>query len=1386
MRLGTVMRGYLVYILLAVTAIRGYSQHQEVRFYDQSSGLSQHSVSAIATDKQGFLWIGTRHGINRYDGRQFKSYDQSVGSNAAITNSIIQDILVDRSGNIWIGTSGGGLNFYDYHTDRFKQYKAASSLDSLSDNFVLCVFEDSKGNIWAGTETGGLNMLDVNTGIFHCYRSNDADPFSISGNNVTAITEDSKGNIWVGTWGNGMNLFDRNTKRFIKFTTQKTSNNDVVRSIHQSKSGDMYVGTHSGLKKLHYKNNSYSFSEFINGNIKIDPSLSDVRILSMAEDQQGNLWVGTENEGLFYLNVKNGLAKQYLRDPKLSFGLPSNSIWSIVVDDFGTVWLGSYDKGLFKIDPYEEKFTNLYQHNPYTNSLSHNVVSSFAEDKAGNFWVGTDGGGLNYFNPKTNTFQHFKHDPNDPASLGDNAIVSLALDNADNLWIGTWEGGVSILEKGKNKFKRITANPDDPQSLSGKDVHKVYKDSKGRMWIGAFRGGLDMYDPTTNSFYHYLASNKSNESSENKIRTIREDFQGRIWVGTEGGGLKLITLNQDNSINKIQQYVNIQGDTTSLSSNLITHIFEDKNRTIWIGTEGGGLNKYNFTNDNFDIINKKDGLPSDVIYGIEEDYSGSLWISTNQGLVQYELERGAIHVYDESDGLQSVEFYKASSYRARDGRMLFGGIKGFNIFNPGNVKRNPNAPNVYVTEITLSGEPLIPGDESPLKKNIIETEKIYFDYDQNDFSLAFSSLNYSQSEKNKFEYKLENYDDHWQAANELNNAAYTNIPPGYYIFKVRGSNNDKIWNPIPRQLVIVINKPWYLSYWAYGVYAVIVIIVLAWSRDNIIKRERLKSELQYEHLELTKTQELSKLKSRFFANISHEFRTPLTLIVGPLISLYQNLESKAEKNQARMMIRNAEQLLGLINQVQDLSKLESGSMKLIATKNDIVKFLRSVTYPFTSFADKKYITYRTEFPKKEIDVYFEREKLEKVFNNLLINAFKFTPEFGTITIGMKERTGEVDIYVEDSGPGIPPTEIDQIFNRFFQGNTSKTGTGIGLSLAKELVELHKGTITVKSELAKRTTFTITLKVGTNHLLPSEIGEEVPSHGKIESELSKTFLLGDNDSESDDEDEPQGDHSIPLLLLVDDNPEMLAFVKDTLKSSYNITTASNGMEAIKIARTQIPDLIVTDVMMPEMDGYQLCEALKKDQKTSHIPVIMLTAKASPNSELRGFKMGAIHYITKPFNPSLLEIRIKNIFQSQIQLKERILNNETLNLDPKHVVISSADEDFLKNTVACIEQHIADSNFQVDDLCRELGLGRMQLYRKLKGLIGLSANEFIRSIKLKRAAQLIQQQKLTIAEVTYMVGFNDLHYFRQCFKKQFGVNPSEYVVNDEKMESDQKNV
>ena len=1363
-------------IIFLFLSLYSSGQENDIRFYPVSKGLSQHSITALLQDSKGFLWIGTRHGLNRYDGLDYLTYEHINGDTTLISNSTIQCLTEDKHGNIWIGTYGGGLNYYNYDEDRFYVYRnIKNNPNSLSDNFITAVFEDFNGNLWVGTEKGGLNLLNKEDGTFTRFISNEADPFSISSNNITSINQDRNGNLWVATYGGGINMFDQNKKSFIVFKagSPESITSNVVRYIYKTSQGHLLIGTHQGLKRLVYKDGRYSFKEVL-VNHPLSGALDKVRVLTICEDQESRIWIGTENEGLFMVNLNSGTAWHFFHTPEKSYGVNSNSIWSLSTGRYGTVWIGTYNQGLYKMDPYEEKFDGLYQSGIPTSTLSHNVISSFAEDSAGNLWVGTDGGGLNYFNRKTGKFKRYKQKPGDSTSLSNDAVVSILIDKQNNLWVGTWEAGISILPEGKTSFRHLIHNPKDENSLSGNDIYKLFQDSKGRIWIAAFRDGLDIYDPEKQKFYH-INEETTPGISGNKVRSILEDYEGNIWVGTEGAGLNRIRVDDDIRIIEKHFYYHGNANQSGLSNNTITSLFEDSDSVLWVGTEGGGIYHYDRGNDRFLPIAGNKRLQNNVIYGILEDNGKNIWISTNNGLASYSKHSGEIKIYNESDGLQSSEFYKAACLKTSDGYLLFGGIKGFNMFNPDNVKRNPNAPPVYITKFLLSDEVVKTAPNTLLTQNIVNTKKIQLDYDQNDFSFEFAALNFSQSSKNEYSYKLENYDDDWQKAGTRKEAYYTNVPPGTYTFRVRGSNNDGIWSEQEASIVLDISKPWYSTYWAYSVYALIILAMLLWARRSIIYKERLQAQLQLEHLELTKMQELDQLKSRFFANISHEFRTPLTLIISPLKSLYLDETKNEYKKQMRMMIRNAERLLRLINQILDLSKLESGSVKLKASEQDLVKFIKPIAFSFSTYADKQFITYKTNLPKQPIYLYFEQDKLEKVFSNLLANAIKYTPEFGEVSLTVQKKDEYAEIIIADSGIGIPQDQVSYIFNRFYraQHKVSQKGTGIGLALTRELVELHKGKIEVSSIEGRGTTFRVLLPLGHKHLEPAEISEDRIIHQANTDNYEHEDLLTEQNPVSKSSENLKTENNLPLVLIAEDNADMLAFISSYLESEYRILECSNGKEALDLALEQIPDIIISDIMMPEMDGYQLCQLLKNDEKTSHIPVILLTAKASDESVEQGFELGANYYVTKPFNPKLLALRIKNILKSRKMFKEQVLNNKTINLEPKHVVISSADENFIKKAVGFVEDNMDNSELQVEDLCTYLGMSKIQLYRKLKGLIGQSANEFIRTIRLKRAAQLLKQQNLTIAEVTYQVGFNDLQYFRQCFKKQYGVNPSEFA-------------
>lgn len=1364
-------------IALILLALNAGGQNKDINFYPVSKGLSQHSITSVLQDSKGFLWIGTRHGLNRYDGISYLTYEHVNGDSSTISNSTVQCLTEDKKGNIWIGTYGGGLNYYNYSEDKFEIYKNDKANPySLSDDFVTAVWEDYDGNIWVGTEKGGLNLLNKENGTFSRYISNDADPFSITSNNVTSINEDRNGNLWVGTYGGGINLFDRNKMSFIPFKkgTAEGLESNVIRTIYRTSNGALLVGTHQGVKKLVYNDGRYIFTNILT-NHPLTEALSKVRVLSLSEDQEQRLWIGTENEGLFMVDPMRGTGRHFLHTPDSDYGVNSNSIWSLFTGKYGTVWIGTYNQGLFKIDPYEEKFGGLFQSGIPAHTLSHNVISSFAEDNQGNLWVATDGGGLNYFNRKTGRFTRYKSIPQDSTSLSSDAVVSILIDNDNNLWAGTWEGGISILPEGAEAFQHLIHDPLNKNTPSGNDIYKLYQDSKGNIWIGAFRDGLDVYNSQKKQIHHINGEN-SNGIIGKKIRAILEDHQGYMWIGTEGAGLNRIRINDNMAVIENTWYSSNHYQKTGLYNNTITYLFEDSDSILWVGTEGGGVYYYDRTKDHFLPIDDDQRLRNNVIYGMLEDNRKVLWISTNNGLAAYDKKNRTTKIYNASDGLQSSEFFKSACLKTTDGYLLFGGINGFNMFNPERVKKNPNPPPVYITSFLLSNEVVRSGPGSLLQKNILDTKKIQLKYNQNDFSFEFAALNFSQSNRNEYTYKLENYDDEWQKAGSRSEAYYTNVPPGRYVFRVKGSNNDGIWNEQDASILIDISKPWYSTYWAYGGYSLIILSILFWSMRTIIYKERLQAQLQLEHMELTKMQELDQLKSRFFANISHEFRTPLTLIISPLKTLYLDETKNDYKKQIKMMIRNAERLLGLINQILDLAKLESGSMKLKASRQDLVKFLKPHVFSFSSYADRQFITYKTNLPKEPVYVYFEQDKLEKVFTNLLSNAIKYTPEFGEVSVTMEQKGDTVEIVIADSGIGIPEDQISYIFNRFYRAHSQSgsKGTGIGLALTKELVELHKGKIEVSSVEGKGTKFTVRFPLGSHHLDKSEISEDRIVHQAHTDNYPHKELMQDNISEiNSNQENDKTENNLPLVLIAEDNEDMLSFISSYLQINYRTLECRNGKEALELSLEQIPDIIISDIMMPEIDGYELCTLLKNDEKTSHIPVILLTAKASNESIEQGFELGANYYVTKPFNPKLLELRIKNILKSRKMFKEQVLNNKTINLEPKHVIISSADENFIKKAVEFVEKNMDNSELQVEDLCKHLGMSKIQLYRKMKGLIDQSANEFIRTIRLKRAAQLLKQHHLTIAEITYQVGFNDLPYFRQCFKKQYGVNPSEFA-------------
>jgi signal transduction histidine kinase/ligand-binding sensor domain-containing protein/DNA-binding response OmpR family regulator len=1348
-----------------------------IRFEHISAGLSQSTVTCILQDRKGFMWFGTRNGLNRYDGVAFTTFENRVNDSTSLSHSYITALFEDSKGNLWVGTMEGGLNLYNKDNETFTHFiHDKNDPSSISHNNVNCIYEDKNHKMWVGTENG-LNYLNPANKTFSSYKFERNNPESLCDNNIGVIFEDGQYRLWIGTRGGGMEFFDQKNKKFVHHRYNaadvKTISNNVVRTYHKDSQGSIWLGTQNGLNLLVEKEGGAEFVRYQHH--KHDPnSLGNNSILSLSEDAYGRLWIGTQISGLSIFDKKQNIFHNIYPDPLDQYSISSNSLWSLFRDKMGSMWIGARNRGLDKWDQHQQKFT---QHNitPSGNyTLSNKDVTCFLEDETGNLWIGTDGGGLTYFDRKNNEYTSYIHDSSKPNSLGSNAVLSLLIDRKKRLWVGTWGGGLNLFEKNTKTFKHYIHNPSDPASVNGNNIFTMCEDSDGHFWVGVFYGGLNLFDPETGSFKHYnYHPHKPNSLSSNQIIKIFEDSQKNIWIGTDGAGLDLLRWNGKDDVSFTHyRYECSKGGR--LSSNVINAIVEDKDKNLWIGT-GQGLNKINYQKKTFRVYRKENGLPDNVINGVIQDKGGFLWLSTNQGLSKLDPVTGKVKNYNTTDGLQSQEFIRGSYLKSRTGELFFGGVNGFNSFFPGNIKDKFFKSPLYLTEFRIRNVLIKPDQkDSPLGKHISETREMTLSYADNDFGLGFAALNYSNALKSKYAYMLEGYDKDWQTVGTQRNANYAKVPPGTYTFRVKSVNNDGQYNDDEARVRITVLPPWWRTWWAYTLYAMVFLGLLWWYRRNLIRQLRLETDLKLEHLELMKMQEMERVKSNFFANISHEFRTPLTLILSPLKDMFTDNFQGDFKNQYQIMIRNAERLLRLINQLLDLSKLDSGHMKLEASNLDVVHFLKPIFSSFDSYAKRKRIQYRFEHTDELILMHADADKLEKVITNLLSNAFKFT-ESGEITLSVSRVADDIQIIVSDTGMGIAPEYISYIFDHFYQVAhhvypVDQEGTGIGLALAKELVELHKGTILVESEPGIGTAFKVMLPAAIEPIIDVEIRDS-----EWQSFKNKHFMEEGNglEEKSVNHFEPLTGEEVPLILLVEDNDDMRKYLRERLQRSYHIIEAVNGAEGLKTGTNRMPDLIISDVLMPKMNGIEMCRALKNDVQTSHIPIILLTAQADSTNKIEGLETGADDYVSKPFDSNELEVRVKNLIKSREMLIERYTRSNKLVLEPKEITITPLDEIFIKKVLESIEANISDPEFRVEDLGKDVGMSRMPLYKKIKALTGQTAVEFVRTIRLKRAAQLLKQQQLTVSEVTYDVGFNDLQYFRTCFKKQFGVSPSEYA-------------
>lgn len=1370
------MRIALIGIFLSCLFLSNNCIGQELNFkrLTINEGLSQNTAFCILQDKTGFIWVGTEDGLNKYDGYDFTIYKHDNNNRSSLSNSQVNALCEDPQENLWVGTSKG-LNLFDRDSESFSV---------KSNDFVTILLYDSRGNLWIGTFEG-LKRYDYATKrlITYMLTGNSTN----GGNKIQTIFEDQHKMLWISI-GNDLRYFDPARKKFLPLPEGIQSNTALrksnVRVIKQDGYGNYWFGTESsGLYKFNPLNNTVTNYLHKTDNENSLPVNVVRSLFSYAKDQ---LWIGTR-DGLSVLNPQTGNFTNYRYNPYDPKTLSHNSIRDIVKDRAGNMWIGTYAGGLNLFSSGSNNFSYIGEQAGKKPGLSHRVVSSILKADDAALWIGTEGGGLNYVDRKRGIYKSYVIN-----SRQQNIVKSLAKDKNGNLWIGNYDGLSYLnISTGQLTSYEITENDAKPEN---KQVYALAPDDDG-VWLGTDGRGLK-FRGNNGKLTTYVNNPKNKQSvSGNIIITLLKDPNGNLWIGTETG-LSYF----DKQKNTFKQFLNQPENPYSLSHNTVLALFSDHQQRLWIGTEGGGLNLFDKASGKFYNINNKYGLANSVIHGIREDKAGDIWVSTNKGLSKIILKNLKLPIkpemvqimnYTVADGLQSNQFASGAAGTGDDGELLFGGINGVTTFFPDKIIRNDFKPKVVITDFLIKNNPVtINGDHSPLKKAIGETDKITLTHDQAFITFKFAALNFVNPEKNQYAYKLDGfYDDDWHFVGNQRTATYTNLDAGQYTFMIKAANNDGVWNNEVKILKITVLPPWWETWWAYLIYASIIGMLLYAFYYYSVKTGKLKNDLAFEHQSHEKDQELAQRKLSFFTNISHEIKTPLTLILAPIDKLLGLNEGNNKiQNQLMLMQRNGERLLRLINQLLDFRKFESGSMQLQSAEGNLVRFMKEILIAFESYASHRQIRLKLVTEQQSIRVWFDRDKLEKVMYNLLSNSLKFTAEGGEVVVRLKTSTtenenGRLLIEVEDNGIGISPRHIDQIFeqfNHFDDSNANINGTGIGLAFSKGLIELHHGTITVQSTVASpqqqgSTLFTISLPLGKAHLAEEEMianykdSENIDGYKDTEiSTIAKQTI------------EKRKQHVLTvtskerlILLIVEDNFDVRQFITSHFEAEFEVHQAENGVKGLKLATEIIPDIIISDVMMPEMDGISLCSKIKSDTRTSHIPVILLTARTPLVYKIEGYETGADDYITKPFNLNMLEARVWNLLDSRLKLRERY--RKEISLQPKNVAITSPDEKFLEKAMAYIEQNISEPSLSVEELGREVGMSRVTLYRKIKALTDQTAIEFIRGVRLKRAAQLLEQNKLNINEVAYMVGFQDIDYFRRCFKEQFGFTPKEYASN-----------
>ncbi|MFA9392890.1 MAG: two-component regulator propeller domain-containing protein [Prolixibacteraceae bacterium] len=1408
----------LYFFLLGYTSTlyaREKETYSNLRFksFSTHEGLSQSSVLSITQDTQGYIWMGTKDGLNRFDGYNFKTYKNETNNLNSLSNNEIIFLSGDSLGNLFIGTRGGGLNKFIKNENRFIRYENLNTADGT----VNKVLQNKNGSIWVGTSQGLFQGVPDKANAYQYNFSNFSKksvfldkngallPFESEFYSVVSIKKLHDDTYIVGS-DKGLFLFRVHDLSFTLIDIQQL-NVAKINSLAWDHKNQLWVATSEGLVKLTFEQDKVVNRHFFANSNTRWSALNTNWVESLICDADGNMWVGTRGAGVIVVD-EEGAFTEYTNDNSFSNQLGDNIINALMIDRSGVLWMGTESKGAVTLDLFRKKFNHLENNSTTGRNLTSNLVTAIS-GQGQSVYVGTAYNGLNLLEFQDNNTILAEHIPTIPYGDGRSAseIISLLLDTQNTLWIGIAANNLVSYRKDSG-FKNY---------VTGSFAFALHQDREGSIWAGTWGKGIGMIDPTKKEIQFF--ANQTTDSrtlSGNIILSIFDDNHGNLWVGTKGRGLnvealKLIKQGYNNFIS-FEKNLN-----DGILHNDIYCIFQDSEEVLWFGT-GGGLNRLDLYSTpetyaefqkgriKFESFTEQDGLPANLIYGIREDEDGNLWISTTKGLSKYNKHDKTFKNYNLNDGLQSNEFHSNAYYKSPYNTLFFGGVNGLTFFNPKEISRNSPPSEIILSALKISNIPVMPHEKVKgkviLQQDISEAKKITLTHQHKEFSLEFSSLHFDNLEGVKYAYRLLGFNDEWRyLKGPEHSVAYTNLWEGDYVFQVKATNNDGIWNDEPRQIEIEVLPPYWRNIWFYGIYLLLIIVGLLLFRRYTLIGVADKNRLLIEHIERSNLIENTEAKMRFFTNISHEIRTPLTLISNPLneVIALGKIDEKS-RTSLQLVSKNVNRLLNLTNQLLQLRKIDKGGIEPQFSQVNISKFLKEIIGYFLQKALNKEITlsYHSEIEDDEL-FWIDTELVTTAIYNIISNAYKFTPSKGQISIKLFKQipeTSKIDrwkrnrphydrewycIEISDSGPGIAAEELQSIFHRFYQSKekskTEAAGSGIGLSIVKEHMDLVHGKIETKSKLGDGSTFTLFFPVGDAHVKTSQISKQTNSDETPVPQITEEFTT----VASTGEETLLPNSELPKILVVEDDRDLSEYLVNSLSENYQIITAFDGKKGCEKALQYLPQLIISDVMMPHTDGIELCENLKSNAATKHIPIILLTAKVADESKIEGYKSGADLYVSKPFRLDVLKSQIDQLLSTRKILID--VFSKQITLEPRNIAISSADEKFLSKMNEIIDEHLSETDFDVTAMVERMHLSHSTVLKKVKSLTNMSLVEFVKMHRLKRAAQILEKEHFQIAEVAYLVGFSDPKYFSKCFSKQFGKTPTEYIGEMRGKESEQ---